>query len=364
MNDAVFMRAALALARRGLGSTWPNPSVGCVIVRGGQVVGRGRTGVGGRPHAETEALAAAGEAARGGIAYVTLEPCSHVGETPPCADALAEAGVARVVVAGGDPDPRVSGQGLERLRAAGIAVETGLLEREAADTLAGFFSRVTQGRPLVTLKLASTLDGKIASRSGESQWITGVDARKTAHRLRGQHDAAMVGVGTVMSDDPDLTCRIDGFAQRPMVRVVADSHLRTPLMARVVATCAENPTWLLHREGADPMKIEALTSAGVRCIQITGAEIGIDLGEALLALGGLGLTRIMIEGGAQLAAAALRAGLVDRLAWFHAPSVMGGDGYAAAAAMGVADLVDMQRFRRVAVSPVGDDLLSEFERAT
>ena len=363
MTDATHMHAAIALARRGLGATWPNPSVGCVIVRDGQVAGRGRTGTGGRPHAETEALTAAGEAARGAIAYVTLEPCSHVGETAPCADALIEAGVARVVVACGDPDPRVSGQGIERLRAAGIAVETGLLEHEATATLAGFFSRILTGRPLVTLKLASTLDGKIASRAGDSQWITGVDARKLAHRLRGQHDAAMVGVGTVMSDDPDLTCRIDGFASRPMVRVVADSHLRTPLMARLVATCAENPTWLLHREGADPVKVEALTSAGVRCIQVTGADIGIGLAEAFQSLGALGLTSVMIEGGAQLAAAALRDGLVDRLAWFHAPAVMGGDGYAAAAPMGVAALIDMQRFTRVAVSPVGDDLLSEFERA-
>jgi diaminohydroxyphosphoribosylaminopyrimidine deaminase/5-amino-6-(5-phosphoribosylamino)uracil reductase len=356
------MRAALGLARRGLGSTWPNPSVGCVIARDGAVVGRGRTAVGGRPHAETVALAMAGAAARGATAYVSLEPCSHVGQTQPCADALIAAGIARVVIGCGDPDPRVDGQGVARLREAGVAVQTGVLADAARQTLAGFFMRVRAGRPLVTLKLASTLDGRIATRSGESQWITGVAARKLAHLLRGQHDATMVGVNTVMSDDPDLTCRIDGFAERPMVRVVADSHLRTPLMARIVATAAENPTWLIHREGADPARIEALGQAGVLCIQVPGSEAGIDLTQALQALGNAGLTGLMVEGGGQLAAACLREGLVDRIAWFHAPAVMGADGTPAAAATGIDALDDMRRFRRVAVRPAGDDLLSEFER--
>ncbi len=356
------MAMAVGLARRGLGSCWPNPSVGCVIVHDGVVVGCGRTGVGGRPHAEAVALAMAGEAARGATVYVTLEPCSHIGQTPPCADALVAAGVAKVVVACGDPDPRVDGRGIARLREAGIAVETGVLAAEAQDTLAGFFTRVKLGRPLVTLKLASTLDGRIATSSGESQWITGIAARKTGHRLRGQHDACMVGVGTVMSDDPDLTCRIEGFAQCPMVRVVADSHLRTPLLARIVATCAENPTWLLHRDGADPERLAALTGLGVRCVQVGSGGVGIDLEQAMQALGAAGLTRVMVEGGAKLAAALLRAGLVDRLAWFHAPSVMGGDGYPAAAATGIMQLADMPRFRRVAVQALGDDLLTEYER--
>jgi diaminohydroxyphosphoribosylaminopyrimidine deaminase/5-amino-6-(5-phosphoribosylamino)uracil reductase len=361
MTALAFMGMAAGLARRGLGSCWPNPSVGCVLVSDGVVVGRGRTGVGGRPHAETVALAMAGEAARGATAYVTLEPCSHVGQTPPCADALVAAGVAKVVVACGDPDPRVDGRGIARLRAAGIEVETGVLAAEASETLAGFFTRVKRGRPLLTLKLASTLDGRIATRAGESQWITGLAARKTAHRLRGEHDACMVGVGTVLSDDPDLTCRIEGFAKRPMVRVVADSHARTPLLAQIVATCERNPTWVLHRDGADPARIAALTALGVRCMQVGGSEAGIDLHQAMEALGASGLTRVMVEGGAQLAGALLRAGLVDRLAWFHAPSVMGGDGYPAAAATGISALADMPRFRRVAVRPVGDDLLSEFE---
>ncbi len=362
MTDAVFMRAAIALGRRGLGATWPNPPVGCVIAKDGVVVGRGRTGTHGRPHAETVALAMAGDAAQGATAYVSLEPCSHIGQTPPCADALVAAGISRVVVACGDPDPRVDGAGVARLREAGIAVETGFLETEAQETLAGFFHRVRLGRPLITLKLASTLDGRIATHTGESQWITGVEARKMAHLIRGQNDAAMVGVGTVLSDDPDLTCRIDGFAERPMLRVIADSHLRTPLMARIVATAAENPTWLVHREGADPARLEALMQAGVRCLQVQGSEAGIDLPETFKALGSAGLTRVLVEGGGQLAAALLRADLVDRLAWFHAPSVLGGDGTPAAAAFGIAALADMPRFRRVAVRPVECDLLSAFER--
>ena len=211
MDDLSHMRAALALARRGLGNTWPNPTVGCVVVRDGRVIGRAVTAPGGRPHAEPLALAMAGTAARGATVYVTLEPCCHHGRTPPCTEALIAAGVARVVIASPDPDPRVNGQGIARLRAAGIVVDAGLLAAEAEDVNAGFFHRVRHGRPLVTLKLASTLDGRIATRTGESRWITGEPARRMAHALRGRHDAVMVGVGTVLADDPDLTCRIPGY---------------------------------------------------------------------------------------------------------------------------------------------------------
>ena len=204
-EDLTHMRAALALARRGLGATWPNPSVGCVIVNHGRVVGRGFTSPGGRPHAEPNALAMAGLQARGATVYVTLEPCCHWGQTPPCTDALIHAGVARVVIAARDPDKRVDSQGIARLREAGIQTEEGLLQTEAHDILAGFIQRTTAGRPLVTLKLATTLDGKIATHAGESQWITGPEARRMAHALRARHDAIMVGVGTVMADNPDLT---------------------------------------------------------------------------------------------------------------------------------------------------------------
>ncbi|MBX6375722.1 MAG: bifunctional diaminohydroxyphosphoribosylaminopyrimidine deaminase/5-amino-6-(5-phosphoribosylamino)uracil reductase RibD, partial [Acetobacteraceae bacterium] len=244
------MRAALALARRGLGNAWPNPAVGCVLVRDGRVVGRGWTQPGGRPHAETEALRRAGpEGARGATAYVTLEPCSHHGRTPPCCDALIAAGVARVVVALQDPDSRVNGRGIARLRAAGIAVETGLCEAEARAINAGFIRRIHLGLPLVTLKLATTLDGRIATATGESRWITGPEARREAHALRARHDAVLVGSGTVLADDPDLTCRLPGMAKTPVLRVVADSRLRTPPAARLVATARQVPTWIVTRPG-------------------------------------------------------------------------------------------------------------------
>lgn len=356
------MRSALALARRGLGGTWPNPSVGCVVVRDGRVVGRGVTAPGGRPHAEALALAMAGAAARGATVYVTLEPCAHWGQTPPCTDALIAAGVSRVVVAAGDPDRRVDGAGLAQLAAAGIAVETGLLAAEAEEIGAGFMSRVRHGRPLVTLKLASTLDGRIATRGGESRWITGPEARRAVHALRGRSDAVLVGVGTVAADNPDLTCRLPGFRATPLVRVVADSHLRTPLTARLVATAAATPTWILHRGGADPERRRGMATAGVRLFEVPGGEAGLDLAAGLAALGAAGITRLLVEGGAQIAAGLLRLGLVDRLVWFHAPAVMGGDGWPAAQAFGIARLAAMPRFVPVGTRRVGQDCLTELRK--
>lgn len=355
------MRAALALARRGLGATWPNPAVGCVLVRDGRVVGRGTTAPGGRPHAETVALAMAAEAARGATAYVTLEPCSHHGHTPPCADALIAAGVSRVVVAGGDPDPRVDGAGIARLRAAGVRVQTGVLAGEADSQQAGFLLRVREGRPMVTLKLATTLDGRIATRTGESQWITGTPARRAAHALRGRHDAVMAGVGTVLADDPDLTCRIPGFRKTPQVRVVLDSTLRTPLTARLVATTADAPTWIIHGSGAESGRRQALEQAGVRLFATAAPKV--DLPTALRLLGGAGLTRVLAEGGAGVAASLLAAGLVDRVAWFHAPAVIGGDGLAAVQPFGVSGLDGMPRFSRTGSRVLGDDMLTELQAA-
>jgi diaminohydroxyphosphoribosylaminopyrimidine deaminase/5-amino-6-(5-phosphoribosylamino)uracil reductase len=360
--DAPFMRAAIALSRRALGTTWPNPAVGCVIVQEGAIIAQGVTAPGGRPHAETQTLAMAGEGARGATAYVTLEPCSHHGQTPPCAQALIDAGVARVVIGARDPDPRVDGAGAALLREAGIEVTEGVLTDEATLPLQGFLLRVTANRPYITLKLATTLDGRIATASGDSQWITGTPARKSSHGLRGRHDATMVGVGTVLADDPDLTCRIPGYAPRPAPRIVADSHLRTPLTARIVATAHETPTWILHRDGADASRVEALTEAGVTCLETAGDEVGVDPHAAMAVLAQAGLTSILLEGGARLAAAMLRAGLVDRLALYQAPSVIGGDGIPAVQAMGVALLDQMPRFRRVALTGVGDDLLTEFTR--
>jgi diaminohydroxyphosphoribosylaminopyrimidine deaminase/5-amino-6-(5-phosphoribosylamino)uracil reductase len=363
MTDRAHMTAALSLARRHLGETWPNPSVGCVIVRDGTVVGRGVTAVGGRPHAEVAALAMAGEAARGATAYVTLEPCAHHGHTGPCADALIAAGIARAVVALRDPYPAVNGRGLARLRAAGTEVEEGLLAAEAAELNAGFLTRVTAGRPLVTLKLATTLDGRIATAKGESQWITGPAARHAAQVLRGTHDAVMAGIGTILADDPGLTCRLPGFRTRPVTRVVLDSHGRLPPGAQLVRDALVAPTIQVH---AAPIAapIAASSLPGVTRLRVAAGPDGrIDLHAALRALAAVGLTRILAEGGAGVAAALFAAGAVDRIAWFHAPSVMGDDGLPATRAFGVAALADLPRYERIAVTPLGADVLTEFRRS-
>jgi diaminohydroxyphosphoribosylaminopyrimidine deaminase/5-amino-6-(5-phosphoribosylamino)uracil reductase len=350
------MRAALALARRGLGQTWPNPSVGCVIANHNRVLGRATTAIGGRPHAETQALAIAGAQARGAVAYVTLEPCAHHGQTAPCAEALIAAGIARVVIASADPDPRVSGRGVAMLRQAGIEVVEGVLREEADEINAGFFLRTTQNRPLITLKLASTLDGRIATAEGESQWITGPEARREVHAMRGRHDAMLVGIGTVMADDPDLTCRLPGVKHVPMVRVVMDGSLRTPLSSRLVATAHQSPVWLIAKHGADPDHKAALEEHGVKVFEAA------DLRAALAILAKQGLTRVMVEGGASLAGSLIGSDLVDHLVWFHAPGLIGGDGLAAANHFGLAQLTDMPRFQRVAVRGVGDDIVSEYRR--
>lgn len=362
-TDRAHMRAALGLARRGLGNVWPNPAVGCVIVRDGRVVGRGWTQPGGRPHAETEALAMAGEGARGATAYVTLEPCSHHGKTPPCAEALIQAGIARVVAAIEDTDPRVSGQGFDLLRAAGIEVKTGVCADAARELNAGFFLKQREGRPLVTLKLATTLDGRIATHSGESKWITGAAAREAGHLLRAENDVIMVGSGTALADDPELTCRLAGLEDRSPVRVVLDGRMRLPLTSRVVVTATEIPTWLLTLEGGDPDRIAAYQDAGVEVVEVPEApDHSVDLAAALAILAESGVTRVLVEGGAHLAAALLRAGLVDRLAWFRSARLIGGDGLPAAVGFGVDHLAQTPRFERVEICPVGGDVMEIYRK--
>jgi len=364
-TDPSHMQAALALARRGLGTVAPNPSVGCVIVSAsGRVLGRGWTQPGGRPHAETEALKAAGSLARGATAYVTLEPCCHWGRTPPCTEALIAAGIAHVVVAARDPDPRVNGEGILRLKAAGIAVTEGILRAEAESLNAGFTLRIRAGRPLVTLKLATTLDGRIALASGESRWITGAEARRAAHALRARHDAVLVGSGTVVADDPELTVRLPGARpdQGPM-RVIADGRLRTPLTAMLVRTARLVPTAIVTVPGNDRRRIAAFADAGVTVIEAArDATSEPDPNALLRALGSRGITRVLAEGGARLAASLLRAGLVDRLAWFHAPSVIGGDGIGSVAPFGLASIAAMPRFHVTARVTWGDDSLTHLER--
>lgn len=363
MSHEAFMRAAISLARRGLGQTAPNPSVGCVIVQEGTVVGRGFTAPGGRPHAEVQALAAAGARAQGATAYVTLEPCSFTGKTGPCTKALIEAGIARVVVGATDPHRKVQGAGIAQLRAQNIEVIENILQPDCAELIAGFALTIAENRPLITLKLASSLDGKIATAKGESQWITGASARRTVHALRGRHDAVLAGVGTVLADDPELTCRIEGFRTAPLVRIVFDSHLRTPLLSKLVCGAAANPLWILHRNGADKHRIKALERAGVKLIELPAAAAGVDLAAGVQALVRHGLTRVLVEGGGTIAAGLLRAGLVDRLAWFHAPCVIGGDGWPAAQGFGVCALAQAPRFTLTGQHRLGADILSEYKKA-
>jgi diaminohydroxyphosphoribosylaminopyrimidine deaminase/5-amino-6-(5-phosphoribosylamino)uracil reductase len=345
------MGAALALARRGLGNVWPNPAVGCVLVKDGIVAGRGWTQQGGRPHAETEALSRAGAAARGSTVYVTLEPCSHHGKTPPCAEALIGAGVARVVVACRDPDPRVDGRGIAKLREAGIAVTEGVLRAEAEALNAGFFLRVRENRPFVTLKLAGSLDMRIATASGDSKWITGETARRRAHLLRAEHDAVMAGSGTVLADDPKLDLRLPGLADPRRVRIVADGRLRIPATSQLVRTARAQPVWVLTR--ADAGEGRALTEAGVELLRLDRLEPR----DMLAALAARGITRLLTEGGGTLAASFLGDGLVDRLAVFRAGIAIGGDGLSALAGLGVAKLETARRYRLESVERLGDDTL-------
>jgi diaminohydroxyphosphoribosylaminopyrimidine deaminase/5-amino-6-(5-phosphoribosylamino)uracil reductase len=355
------MRTALSLAGRGLGRVWPNPAVGCVLVRSGQVVGRGWTQPKGRPHAEAEALARAGEAAQGASAYITLEPCAHHGQTPPCADALIEAGIKRAVVAIEDPDGRNSGAGIARLRAAGVEVETGLCADQAADINAGFFMRVAQGRPLVTLKTATSLDGRIATQTGESRWISGETARNWAQLLRARHDAIMVGIGTALADNPMLDCRLPGMTEHTPVRVIFDSRLRLPLTRAVVATAGRFPTWFITRNDCDEARRHTLRELGVEVIGIEPGDDGYpDFTRALKALAERGITRVLTEGGSHLTAALLRKGLVDRIAWFRSPRIMGGDGVPVARAFGVESIADMPSFERLSAIEADGDIMETY----
>ncbi len=359
-TDIRHMRHALSLGARGVGRVWPNPAVGCVIVREGRIVGRGWTGDGGRPHAESRALEQAGDRARGATAYVTLEPCAHHGRTPPCAEALAAAGVARVVAAMRDPDPRVNGQGLARLRAAGIEVVEGVLQAEARAANAGFFTRIEQGRPRVTLKLAASLDGRIATATGESQWITGAGSRRAVHALRARHDAVMVGGGTARADDPSLTVRDLGIDRQP-VRVVWSRQLDLPLQGKLAATAREIPLWLLHGEDANDDLVGAWSGLGAQPIAcpVSGGR-QIDPAAALSALGAAGLTRVLCEGGGALAASLLAAGLVDELVLFTAGLAIGAEGRPMLGALGLERLAAAPEFDLVEFGTIGGDTMSRW----
>ena len=356
------METALNLARRGLGETWPNPAVGCVIV-GDHIIARGWTRSGGRPHAETEALARADSAAKGATAYVTLEPCAHQGKTAPCADALIAAGIARVVAPISDPDPRVAGRGFEKLRQAGIAVDIGLCAEQALLLNAGFISRIVHNIPLVTVKIASTLDGKIATASGESQWITGDAARAFGHFLRAEHDAIMIGGTTAIMDDPELTCRLPGLAQASPVRVIVDGRMRLPLTSKLVQSARAHPVWLLTRPDGDPVRKQAYRDAGVEVIEIIPGANGVLNCTAILnALSERGVTRLLIEGGSVLVASMVQANAVDHIVWFRAPKLIGNDGLAAIGPLGLNHLAQSPVYLRESIRQLGHDVVETYRR--
>jgi diaminohydroxyphosphoribosylaminopyrimidine deaminase / 5-amino-6-(5-phosphoribosylamino)uracil reductase len=360
LNDVRFMTLALALGRRGLGRTWPNPAVGAVIVKDGVIVGRGWTQPGGRPHAEVEALARAGAAARGATLYVTLEPCSHFGKTPPCADAIVAAGISRVVSALEDPNPQVSGQGHGRLRAAGIAVEVGLGAEEARRDHSGHISRMRDGRPHVTLKLAISADGKAGAAGRKPVAITGEAVRERVHLMRAQNDAIMIGIGTALADDPMLTCRLSGMAKNSPVRIVLDSALRLPLRSKLAASARDVPVWGVAENRAPQAAAQALQSQDVEVLRTGGADGRIDLPSVLKLIAARGVTRLMVEGGPMLAAAFVDADLVDEAHLFRSPVIIGADGIDALDGAKTATL--MRHLRQSDSEPVGADRHEFYER--
>jgi diaminohydroxyphosphoribosylaminopyrimidine deaminase/5-amino-6-(5-phosphoribosylamino)uracil reductase len=367
--DRRYMLLALSLGRRGLGRTWPNPAVGAVVVKDGAIVGRGWTQPGGRPHAEPEALRRAGEAARGATLYVTLEPCSHFGKSPPCADAIIASGISRVVAAIEDPNPEVAGKGHAKLRAAGIAVDVGLFAEEAARDHAGHFRRVREGRPHVILKLAVSTDDKIGAADGKPVAITCEAARTRVHLLRAQSDAILVGIGTVLSDDPLLTCRLPGMAARSPVRVVLDRALRIPGTSRLVHSARGTPLWVVASELADAPAAAKLGAAGAQVLRIAPTSApeldleGLDLKAVLRALSAKGITRLMVEGGSRVASSFLAADLIDEVWLLRGREAIGASGIAALDALPLSEITQSRRLKLRASETLDKDTLSIYERA-
>jgi diaminohydroxyphosphoribosylaminopyrimidine deaminase / 5-amino-6-(5-phosphoribosylamino)uracil reductase len=363
--DRRFMELALTLGRRGQGRTWPNPAVGAVVVKDGVIVGRGWTQPGGRPHAEPEALRRAGEAARGATLYVTLEPCSHFGKSPPCADAVIAAGIARVVSAIEDPNPEVAGQGHAQLRAAGITVETGLCAAEAAHDHAGHFRRIRDKRPHVILKLAVSADDRIGAAGHKPVAITGETARARVDLLRAQCDAILVGIGTVRADDPVLTCRLPGMEARSPVRVVLDRSLRISGTSRLVHSARETPLWVMTSETAEAPAAMKLGAAGAHVIRVatsTAPPPGLDLVAVLHALADKGITRLLVEGGARVASSFVAAGLVDETWLLRGPDGIGADGVPALEALPLTSITQSPGFRVRASENLQNDTLTIYER--
>ena len=361
-QDERFMALALALGRRSLGRAWPNPAVGAVVVKDGVILGRGWTKAGGRPHAETEALKAAGKAARGATIYTTLEPCSHQGKTPPCTDAIIRAGLVRVVSALEDPNPEVAGQGHARLRDKGIVVDIGLLAEEARRAHVGHIRRIAEGRPQVLLKLAISADGKVGALGRKPIAITADAARTEVSLLRARNDAILVGVGTVLSDNPSLTCRLPGMMGYSPVRVVLDAQLRTPLSYSVIATARETPTWVVCAPAASAMAEQVLRDKGAEVLRVEANAGRFDLAQLLKALAERGITRLMVEGGPTVAASFVKADLIDEVTLFRSLKTIGPDGVDALEGLPLTALTQSSRLKSLGSVQVGADTMEHFER--
>ena len=354
-REARYQRMAVRLALRGAGRTSPNPLVGAVLVRNGRVLATGYHRRAGADHAEIIALKRAGKRARGATLYINLEPCDHQGRTPPCTLALIDSGIRRVVAGMVDPNPLVSGKGIRRLRRAGVQVDVGLLEAECHQLNEAFIKYITRRIPFVVLKLAASLDGKIATSRGDSRWITGVAARHYVHRLRNQVDAVLVGIGTVLADDPELTCRVRGG--RNPLRIVLDRHLRIPLTARLLRQADAEKTIVVTGPRAPGKKIKALEDLGARVWRVPLVRSGLSFSLLLKRLGRLGLLSVMIEGGGTTAGRALQENVVDKVLFFYAPKILGGDGRDMIGALGIKQVSRCRRIRDVEVKRFGPDLL-------
>jgi diaminohydroxyphosphoribosylaminopyrimidine deaminase / 5-amino-6-(5-phosphoribosylamino)uracil reductase len=359
-DDHAYMKMALDLSRRGLGATQPNPSVGCVIVKNNHVISRGWTGIGGRPHAETIALSRTDDA-EGSTVYVSLEPCSHHGKTPPCADALIQANVAKVIIAARDPDPRVSGEGIKMLEQAGIDVGFGLLKEDANLIHQGFFQKTEQSRPLVTVKIASSKDGKIAKAEGEKNWVTCPVSRRRGHLYRANHDAIMVGIGTALIDDPSLDCRTPGLEDRSPIRVVLDTDLRISVNSKLCKSATEIPLWIMTNS-VDKEKYAELEKYGVKIFRVEKNKAGqLELEQVMKILAEQGITRLLSEGGAQLNASLIRASLVDRLIWFKSDLTIGENGVNALYGIPINDLDQHLNLSLLNEGTSGSDHWQEFK---
>lgn len=360
--DEKYMRLALRLAKRGMGQTSPNPMVGAVIVKGKTIVGRGYHHRAGEPHAEILALRQAGKRAGGGTLYLNLEPCNHFGRTPPCTQAILDGGIKRVVAGMKDPNPLVSGRGIRRLRRAGVQVDVGILEKECRELNAPFCKFITSGKPFVILKAAASLDGKIAARSGAARWISSNISRNYVHGLRQTMDAVMVGIGTVMKDDPLLNVRLPGLkrAGHPL-RVIVDSHLRIPLTSRLVRTAGQYPTLVATTKAASSFKMRQLTKAKLAVLVIENdAQGGVNLNALMGELAGRGIVSILLEGGSTLNASAIKEGIVDRLLFFIAPVIIGGKlAPGIIGGEGALRIKDAQPVKIIKAKHIGPDLLIE-----